>query len=72
MNIPYKHADGGQAILVPAAQVFSLVLARHGGNLDEVAEEIGKEPCLRYVYKKPEDIPERFYKRLGKKRPQND
>jgi hypothetical protein len=37
--------------------------------LMDPAEEIGKVPCLRYVYKKPEDIPERFYKRLGKKRP---
>jgi hypothetical protein len=37
--------------------------------LMDPAEAIGKEPCMRYVYKRPEDIPERFYKRLGKKRP---
>ncbi|MBU2643871.1 hypothetical protein KKI24_04130 [bacterium] len=36
--------------------------------LMEPAGEIGKEPCLRYVYKKAEDIPARFYEILGKKK----
>jgi len=39
--------------------------------LMDPAEVIGKAPCLRYVYKRAEDIPARFYKRLGKKRPKN-
>ena len=37
--------------------------------LMDPAEKIGKKPCLRYIYKRAEDIPERFYERLGKKKP---
>lgn len=32
-------------------------------------DEIGKKLCEVYVYKDPNDIPERFYERLGKKKP---
>jgi len=39
--------------------------------LMDPAEEIGEKPCIRYVYKKAEDIPGRFYERLGKKNPQS-
>ncbi|MEW6667214.1 MAG: hypothetical protein AB1512_18580 [Thermodesulfobacteriota bacterium] len=38
--------------------------------LMDPADAIGKEPCRRYVYKNAEDIPERFYRRLGKKKPE--
>ena len=31
----------------------------------EPAERLGFEPCKTYLYKRPEDIPERFYTRLG-------
>ena len=31
--------------------------------------DIGKEHCKVYIYKDPKDIPERFYERLGKKKP---
>ena len=33
-------------------------------------DKIGKVNCRVYIYKNPEDIPERFYKRLGKKKPE--
>jgi hypothetical protein len=32
-------------------------------------DKIGKEFCEVYIYKDPNDIPERFYERLGKKKP---
>jgi len=32
-------------------------------------DRIGEEPCKVYIYKDPKDIPERFYGRLGKKKP---
>lgn len=33
------------------------------------AERLGFEPCNTYLYKKAEDIPERFYTRLGLDKP---
>jgi hypothetical protein len=33
-------------------------------------DRIGKENCKVYIYKNPEDIPERFYRRLGKEKPE--
>lgn len=32
-------------------------------------DRIGQENCRVYIYKNPEDIPERFFKRLGMKKP---
>ena len=32
-------------------------------------DKIGKEPCRVYIYKDPKDIPERFYTRIGMKKP---
>jgi hypothetical protein len=45
-----ERIDHLEAILVPAALVFSLVLARHGGDLLAVAKEIGKQ------WKRPLDL----------------
>ncbi len=33
------------------------------------AERLGYEPCKTYLYKRPADIPERFYTRLGLEKP---
>ena len=32
-------------------------------------ERLGETPCPTYLYKDPADIPERFYRRLGLKKP---
>lgn len=37
--------------------------------ITEPAKELGKEPCRIYIYKRPEDIPDRFYERIGKQKP---
>lgn len=39
--------------------------------LTEPAEEVGRVPCSRYVYKEAKSIPARFYERLGKKPPKD-
>ena len=33
-------------------------------------DKIGKENCKVYIYKDPKKVPERFYERLGKKKPE--
>jgi len=38
----------------------------------EPAERLGYEPCKTYLYKRPADIPERFYTRLGLTKPTTD
>jgi hypothetical protein len=35
----------------------------------EPSDELGVEPCRTYLYKNSADIPERFYARLGLKKP---
>ena len=34
-------------------------------------DKIGVEPCRVYIYKDHRDIPEKFYERVGKKKPEN-
>jgi hypothetical protein len=34
--------------------------------LTEPAQNLGKEPCIRYLYKNVRDVPRSFYERLGK------
>jgi len=37
--------------------------------ITEPSPNLGKEPCRIYIYKRPEDIPARFYERFGKQKP---
>ena len=35
----------------------------------EPAAQIGKEHCNFIIYKNPDDVPERYYKRVGREKP---
>jgi len=38
----------------------------------EPAEEIGKQTCKFIIYKNPDDVPDHYYERLGKRKPSVD
>ncbi|MEM7411316.1 MAG: hypothetical protein AAF430_13850 [Myxococcota bacterium] len=56
----------------PAMEQSSIEMSGSPLFVVEPATHLGQEPCLTYLYKNPADVPERYYTRLGLRKPKPD
>lgn len=53
----------------PILEILAIELTGYPFFVTEPSADIGKIPCRGYLYKDPKDIPDKYYQRIGKKKP---